>query len=731
MVFLAIACNAEIFLCAIEQVLLAKFPNRVIMPINIPFLASRFCNTSAADVQEPLVKREMAQSSDSHQPSDASQLSSRNSTMEWRVRNLPLQAGSRAMASNEKYFAELDGWKKKAVLDENRGAAVNRIKAWIDHADPDIPLDLSHLSLTSLPPHLPPRLKTLNIRNNKLQHLPESLAATDLEYLDAFCNELSGLPKKWPPRLLSLNIARNELTYLSKSLPEGLRHLYAYDNELPCLPEPLPAALETLEVGGNELTKLLKNWPPGLKHLDVRSNLLTCLRKEDLPVSLLYFHAYNNKLISVPDKWPPELVYLDVSCNQLTKLSLPDRLQKLIASGNRLKCLSDPLPARLRELDVSDNQLTVLLELPDSLWNLSVKGNCLDHLPESLFSMLARAGRINVENNPLSDQVRERYKAEVRARSGSSSSLEEAVSKWNRQTEGPKTNWSRFNSETGAMEFVRFLDRLRLAVDTWKDDPEFNKKTVEWLDQLASDAELRTKTFHLAFDATANCQDRVSLTFNAMKKARIANDVRKGKYDENPEKLISLARGMFRLDVLEKIAYEKAKSPLRKNESVEVYLAYQVKLRDKLKLPLDTLEILHFNVSELTEDDLIEAEKKVKKDENDHFLYYLSAEWDPWESVLERMDKHALDEARNKVADIEKSFEQRLNAGYAELQRKVDKAATTEEKAFYQQAIAALPAKLSKEIAYPIKEELTRAFMQKQNIPLSLLDSPWERSSDG
>lgn len=635
------------------------------------------------------------------------------------------------MASNEKYFAELDRWETKAELGENRGAAVDRIKAWIGHADPDRPLDLRGLSLTSLPPHLPPELKILSIRNNKLRGLPESLSATDLQHLDAFGNELDVLPKKWPPRLSYLNIARNKLTYLSKSLPDGLRHLYAYDNDLPCLPEPLPASLETLEVGGNNLIKLLKKWPPQLKHLVVSNNLLTCLTEEELPAGLLHFNAYNNQLISVPEKWPAGLLYLDVSCNKLTQLFLPGELQSLIASGNKLKRLSSPLSARMRELDLADNRLNELPELPDSLWRLSVNGNYLAHLPESLFSMLARGGRINVDNNPFSDEVRERYQAEVRARSGSAT-LKEAVSKWNGKTEGPKTDWSRFHDEEGTMEFVKFLDRLRLAVGIWKDDPEFNKKTVEWLDQLASDPELREKTFHLAIDATANCQDRVSLTFNAMKKARIANDVRKGKYDRNPEKLISLARGMFRLDALEKIAYEKVKSLRLGHEEVEVYLAYQIKLRDTLQLPLDTLEMLHFNVSELTKDDLIEAEKKVKKAENKHFLYYLSAEWDPWESVLERMDKPALDEARDKLADcIEKSFEQRLNARYAKLQRKIGKAATAEEKAFYQQAMAALPAKISKKMAYPIKEELTRAFMQKQNIPLALLDSPWKRGSEG
>lgn len=144
-----------------------------------------------------------------------------------------------------------------------------------------------------------------------------------------------------------------------------------------------------------------------------------------------------------------------------------------------------------------------------------------------------------------------------------------------------------------------------------------------------------------------------------MKKEGIILDIERGEYDEQLNKLIPLARQMFRLDQLEQIAYAKA-ATLGMVDEVEVYLAYQVKLRDKLDLPLDITDMRFFDVSYVTQQDLEQAEKQVKTAEKNDFEHYLASDFSPWKSVLKRFspddyaaaeDKKAFAQTKNLVKD--------------------------------------------------------------------------------
>ncbi|EIS95537.1 E3 ubiquitin-ligase sspH2 domain protein, partial [Yersinia pestis PY-88] len=86
------------------------------------------------------------------------------------------------------------------------------------------------------------------------------------------------------------------------------------------------------------------------------------------------------------------------------------------------------------------------------------------------------------------------------------------------------------------------------------------------------------------------------------------HEVEKGKYDEKLPELIARGREMFRLEQLENIAREKVKTLKTLNvhsvDDIEVYLAYQVKLRGSLELSSVNKEMRFFGVSDVTTDDL-------------------------------------------------------------------------------------------------------------------------------
>ena len=220
--------------------------------------------------------------------------------------------------------------------------------------------------------------------------------------------------------------------------------------------------------------------------------------------------------------------------------------------------------------------------------------------------------------------------------------------------------WARYATEPGATAFAQFLDRLRQTVNL--DNPHFQNSVVTLLSQLEADPQLRRDTFALSEGATASCEDRVSHTFNAMRQLHLASDVARGTYDQRLPQLLALARGMFRLDQLETIAREQAAATPGVDE-IEVYLAYQVMLRRSLALPLDTEDMCYPSMSGVTPADLFRAEVRVLEAEQRDFANYLSSDWQPWQSVLQRLAPELNARAKEELVEaMGDEFSTRLEA---------------------------------------------------------------------
>lgn len=171
--------------------------------------------------------------------------------------------------------------------------ALERIRVCIDGI-----LDLSHLTLTKLPP-LPPTLTHLNCSHNELTSLTE-LPSSLLELICSH-NPLTSLPPlppsltqiicihshlatlpPLPPFLYLMVCCHNELTSLP-SLPPHLRILMCSENDLTSLPL-LPTTLQYLDCNTNHI-RFLPSLPAGLITLGCEENPLETL--PELPLSLL------------------------------------------------------------------------------------------------------------------------------------------------------------------------------------------------------------------------------------------------------------------------------------------------------------------------------------------------------------------------------------------------------------------------------------------------------------
>ncbi|PXR13305.1 type III secretion system effector E3 ubiquitin transferase SspH1 [Salmonella enterica] len=443
-----------------------------------------------------------------------------------------------------------------------------------------------------------------------------------------------------------LNVGASGLTTLPDRLPPHITTLVIPDNNLTSLPE-LPEGLRELEVSGNLQLTSLPSLPQGLQKLWAYNNRLTSLPTMtpglgDLAVS-------NNQLTSLPEM-PPALRELRVSGNNLTSLpALPSGLQKLWAYNNRLTSLPEMSPG-LQELDVSHNQLT---RLPQSLTGLSSAARVyLDGNPLSVRTLQALRDIIGHSGIRIHfDMAGPSVPREARA-------LHLAVADWltsAREGEAAQADrWQAFGLEDNAAAFSLVLDRLR-ETENFKKDAGFKAQISSWLTQLAEDAALRAKTFAMATEATSTCEDRVTHALHQMNNVQLVHNAEKGEYDNNLQGLVSTGREMFRLATLEQIAREKA-GTLALVDDVEVYLAFQNKLKESLELTSVTSEMRFFDVSGVTVSDLQAAELQVKTAENSGFSKWI-LQWGPLHSVLERKVPERFNALREKqISDYEDTY---------------------------------------------------------------------------
>ncbi|EBY9899942.1 TPA: E3 ubiquitin--protein ligase, partial [Salmonella enterica] len=465
-----------------------------------------------------------------------------------------------------------------------------------------------------------------------------------------------------------LNVGESGLTTLPDCLPAHITTLVIPDNNLTSLPA-LPPELRTLEVSGNQLTSL-PVLPPGLQELSVSDNQLASLPA--LPSELCKLWAYNNQLTSLPTL-PSGLQELSVSDNQLASLpTLPSDLYKLWAYNNRLTSLP-ALPSGLKELIVSGNRLTSLPMLPSGLLSLSVYRNQLTRLPESLIHLSSET-TVNLEGNPLSERTLQALR-EITSAPGYSGpiirfdmagasapretrALHLAAADWlvpAREGEpAPADRWHMFGQEDNADAFSLFLDRLS-ETENFIKDAGFKAQISSWLAQLAEDEALRANTFAMATEATSSCEDRVTFFLHQMKNVQLVHNAEKGQYDNDLAALVATGREMFRLGKLEQIAREKVRT-LALVDEIEVWLAYQNKLKKSLGLTSVTSEMRFFDVSGVTVTDLQDAELQVKAAEKSEFREWI-LQWGPLHRVLERKAPERVNALREKqISDYEETY---------------------------------------------------------------------------
>lgn len=497
-------------------------------------------------------------------------------------------------------------------------------------------------------------LRTLNVWHNNLKSLPDSIdGLTALAWLDASSNKLETLPEsigelKDPDKLcIWKNPFRSELAKWASN--EGGRANEAVETILDCyenkraklyllglslksLPDSIGElkSLETLIVSFNELESI----PESIGELKALTRFELCDNKlESLPEligrleALTILRVSSNKLESIPESIGrlKALTRFDVSHNKLE--SLPEsieelqELKNLRIYNNRLSSLPETLSklAKLEDLNLGWN--LPLSSIPDSL--LTLNNTCTIHLVGAGLSehYLSRINRITsqegyegptiefsmgtggtAEWRPLQELLNELYGI---AGCAQPQSLLLSASE---SEENSLRNWLSRLSDTYEYRSGGVDKKKGLA-----------KKITGYLELANNDESFYDAFFSLIQGETDTCGDRIALSIMRLGvlKRLVESDL------SNMKGLAELLKkGVWTIGLpagdspvmglLEQCANAKMQT-MRFYDDVEVILAYPVKLKESLELPLDIEDMLFYGFSYVTDSDIDAAKGYVEE----------------------------------------------------------------------------------------------------------------------
>ncbi len=202
--------------------------------------------------------------------------------------------------------------------------------------------------------------------------------------------------------------------------------------------------------------------------------------------------------------------------------------------------------------------------------------------------------------------------------------LSEAIELWRIQAAGygallPRLRpeqAEQLNQAAHADSFATWLLRLSETADYHRGASErtlLNGRISTLLSAIIEHPSLREVCFQIAQDALESCGDRVALALNQMELAHLNHRAEQGALD-GPA-LFALGRQLYRMQALEKISQREARRLQREHEAIEVFLAFQVGLRERLDLPVGNRTMLYRASSHVEDKDLEEAAVEIESAE--------------------------------------------------------------------------------------------------------------------
>lgn len=561
-------------------------------------------------------------------------------------------------------------------------------------------LDLSGLSLNFLPQEISQLayLQALKLDHNALSFLPACIGSLrHLQVLDLSKNHLRQLPTQIGElkALKELDCSFNQLRNIPPQIAymRELEKLSIHHNQLQSLPSQISFLehLRELQCFCNQLREICPQirFLQNLLVFNCSNNPVEVLPKEiGMLSNLRFFNCSNCNL----QELPPEIACLR-------------KLQELCCYHNHLTRLPENIYQlhELQRLDVHENQLQALPQnfaTLHQLRQLQCYSNQIYELPRQV-ALLPKLQILDCFNNQIHGFQQELF------------SMPEL--RLFRFFGNPASNGSSINIIRQAPDV--FLDACSLRVQKWQqaacytdfiEIPEDAKDCVdEWLRRLERSAEylsnrhemakivcqmltsLKERSFYEQFmeQIQANneeCSDRASMGLNEIYACwKIHHMDPESSMADKIKILLSAAKTFaLRQEIAKKIdAYEK-QSGRKEQEGVEIYLFYEVLLKERLGL-LSAVNALSFSeIGERSWIDPYELQESVQNncleelikmptlehllEEDAEFLAQRNAKKDELQQEMERIDEHKMEIGSERYQRLSQELLQRFHNNYKE-----------------------------------------------------------------
>jgi len=414
--------------------------------------------------------------------------------------------------------------------------------------------------------------------------------------------------------------------------------------------------------------------------------ILVGLRLEAVPQGFLrcftqlrYLNLSNNSLASLPVEIGDlsELRTLRLSRNRIRMneglaqaVGRLGQLDTLDMSENPLGAVSLRLGAlsRLREVSVRRSnlqQIPVGLEQCGQLEIADLRDNQIAQLPESLFQAPLQVRRaLELQNNPLAVAERERLGAvnPVPVPPRAANAFARVRADWLLHVPAStravcEMQWAGLLASPDSEEFFRLLRALTETSDFQRVPQDLAHRVWATIGAANEDPLLRAELFELA--ASRGCVDRVISCFSTLEvRVLLTRALRDGGMADQQASLLELARGLFRLELVEGIARQDIERRIALEEDrlrnaglsvedaairasahvdeVEISLAYRIGLARTLGLPGQPQTMQFERLAEVSQAQLNNAAASVRWDSTTPALQAYISQRDFWRAYLQR-----------------------------------------------------------------------------------------------
>ncbi len=182
-------------------------------------------------------------------------------------------------------------------------------------------------------------------------------------------------------------------------------------------------------------------------------------------------------------------------------------------------------------------------------------------------------------------------------------------------------------------EVVTFLSRLTTTQEykNLQTRKFLAQRIMDVFDLMGKDDKIKENAVNLIYEGLTSCDDRIISALNEIELMTEVYQIETGDHDE--EDLKTLGKCFLLLEMVNKKAAEHIET-LSFVDEIEVYLAFQIGLADRFKLPIKTRNMIFRNCADVTDQKIKEYGDTIEQECTEEKLNTFLESWSPWVKLL-------------------------------------------------------------------------------------------------